>query len=143
MKRSPLMIFALLGLLAAPLAVPTTHAQGFFDEKPEGAAATSVAEEQKEAAKPSAEWTKQQLARAVVEATSPVFSMADVKTPTDLERVQETLKEAKEKRQKMMEETFTREELNALYEFYSSPVGGGIGAKLGMLTKPGILKQAR
>lgn len=131
--------------LALVIVAPMAHAQGMFGEsapKEEAAEAT----ENKVIANtedPAASWTKQQLARAIVEATSPIFTVADVASEAELEKVQTLNAETKNTQQANMEATFTRSELLALYRLYASPEGGSIGAKLGGIQKGRLLEKIK
>lgn len=129
-------------LFMGPLA-HTTHAQGMFEENatPEQAAEENKVETHDKDM--TASWTKQQLARSIVEATSPIFTIADVKSEADLEKVQKMNADTKNTQQANMEATFTRAELLALYKFYASPDGGSIGAKLGGIQKNRILEKLK
>ena len=132
--------FTLSGILALMIFTPAAFAQGMFDDAPQVANDAEVAKEMvAENKDPASTMTKQQLARAVVEATSPILTMADVKSGADLERAQAINAAQKTKKQATVEATFTRSELQALYRFYASPDGGSVGAKLGAIEKNRIL----
>jgi len=121
-------------LIAAP--APFAFAQGFFDTAP----ATQTPSPTEEGT-PAREWTKQQLANIVIEATSPIFTLAEFKTEAAFEKAQQLLREDKQRRQKSLEETFTRDELYALHVFYTTFHGSNIGAKLSVGVKQQILQK--
>lgn len=127
--------------MAMPITpTPQAYAQGLFDA---GTKQEATSGGNEETPAPAREWTKQQLANIVIEATSPIFTLAEFKTEAELEKAQQLLRDDKKNRQKTLEETFTRDELYALHEFYTTFHGSSIGAKLGAGAKHQILQKMK